>query len=434
MKRIVQYIPYILLSIIALFFIRNLGNPLQGMHFVRQSDTLMTGVIYCYESAPFLEPRIAFRGALPKGVVRGEFPLFSYIVSLPCKATGVWSYVFPKILAYSCFLIALLFWVRMLFPDNKEKQKIFATLSVAISAIVTYMLIPIPDAMVFLFFSGSAALFRVKSERSWLKVLLNLMGFTLISVGFAMRPYFIFLIPYLFLITKDRRFIYSLLPSAGIYFWWYKTMVPTSDILNYYYTGMPTLEHMFSDFLPSLASGVFPFLRDQFEIFGLIFLFYGIRKNKIVAIYGLVVLLVMYFLRGSHLSAHQYYIVSATLIGLHLMTEGAIQISKSKRALILTLMILVLIASDQHHWHKPNVNFEAVRRDAEQNSRFENRICMKNFGLSAGFYYALRTGWADSWSGFIVDTFPRIEMADSSVEYKCPKGAYIMDQNNYLTN
>lgn len=379
-----------------------------------------------------MEPRAAFRGGLEKGITIGEFPLYSYILSVPCKVTGEWSYTLPKIFTYFCYLVGLLLWTRLLFPDSKEKRRFFALLSLSLSAIMTYIMIPIPDTFVFLLYACGATVLRKSQNESKQKNFLGgVVGLALLTLGFLIRPYFVFIVPYLYWITKDRRYIYSILPCIPAYYWWYKVVAGTTEIF-YYYTGMPKFSAMVQDFLPALSKGWYLVWRDQLALFGVVFVSKAWNSNKVIASYALAVLIGLFFLRGDHLNGHQYYIIALTLIGLHLMTEGAFLVSEKTRSLLVAGMFVVLIATDQHLWHAPTVDYKKIRTDVAKSTTFKDRICTEGLGVTEGLYFALRTGWSDQWQHFAGKTFPEPHIINETVPYECPPGRLVIRKQDYL--
>jgi hypothetical protein len=78
----VNSILFIMAVLYSSFILWSFQAPLVGVHFIRQADTLFTAYSYCKEDSSFLYPRIVHRENT-SGVSIGEFPLFSYVLSLP---------------------------------------------------------------------------------------------------------------------------------------------------------------------------------------------------------------------------------------------------------------------------------------------------------------------------------------------------------------
>lgn len=421
-----EKLPYVLLGIIGLIFLRNLDTPLMGMHSLRQADTMMTAVLYCQDEAPFMEPRISFRGGAEKGISIGEFPIFSYLMSFYCKFTGGWSDAFPKVLVYLCFALAIFLWIRVLF-EAKESRKFYVLLSLSLSAIVTQILIPIPDAFVFLLYAIAASLLSLKSHRSWVEQGCSFIAIGLLVLGFITRPYIVFLIPYLYWITKRKAYLFSLVPCLVGYYFWYKQVVPFGELTGYYYTGMPSVAQMIEKFPRAMLDGVYFIARDQFGFFGIILFLYGLQRNILLGLYVGGVLVGCYFLRGEHMGGHAYYFIGCTLIIVHLMTLGFSRIVRWQGFLILNLMILVLIVSDQHHWHKPDIDVQKIRTYVDGRTSLKDRICTRGFGISQGFYYALRSGWSDAWLAHA----DNVNILNPWPDYRCPPGVLVLDRNDF---
>lgn len=427
MKKALKYLPWVIVFIVTCIFISNINTPLQGMHQVRQADTLMTSVLYCMEGAPFLEPRISFRGPLEKGIAIGEFPLFSYLVSMPCKVTGQWYEFIPKIFVYLLFLFGLIIWGQVFFKNEKEKRNLFYLLSLSVAAVWTYLLIPIPDALVYFLFSVAAYLLKRDSSTRLTSLFLTLLSIVCFTLGFIIRPYFVFLLPFLYWRSRDIRYVLSLVPMVIAYIWWYKIVSQSNDLLFYYYTGMPSFSHMWDHWFPSLQTAWYFLLRDQLSFFGIVFVVLAFSKHKIESLYLALVFMLMYFLRGDHLNGHQYYFTGLSIIILFLASEGAAQVASIvKRNLLIVGMLISMIISEQHHWHKPPFDAYKIRNYVAENTKSSERICTRNLGLSLGFYYSLRTGWADIWQNKEIDTFPRPRFASDFV-YECPPEAFVVD-------
>jgi hypothetical protein len=142
---------FLIFSVGVWAFIKTLHWPVIGEHSIRQADTLMTGVFYCYERAPFLEPRVSFRGNLEKGIAIGEFPLQSWLFSLWCQATGEWVEWWPKLIVLLLSVSGLWFIGRVHFVQPSW---------MLLTAFSTpffwkYLLRPLPDSLsLFLFGLG----------------------------------------------------------------------------------------------------------------------------------------------------------------------------------------------------------------------------------------------------------------------------------------
>lgn len=427
LSTLTQYLPYFLLGVIGLVLIHNLTYPLHGMHKVRQADTLMTSYLFCKEEANLFEPRVAFRGDSPKGISIGELPLFSYVVSLPCQLTGTWSDITPKFLTYLFFAFGLLLWVFTIFSDPL-KRKSYAFIALSLSSIITYTLIPIPDAFVFFLFALAAfTVDRLKNTIPVVSFAAAGVALVLMVTGFLIRPYFIFLLPYLFYLKRHPVYGVAILACFPSYYWWFKTILPTGELTGYYYTGMPSIGIMIKEFPGALLEGVYALSRDQFGFTGLIFFVLGSKKNYLISLYSLLSIVIFIFLRGDHINSHQYYLIAISLILIHIMTEGMVQLPWRKASWILSGMLISLIISDQHHWHPVNVDIPKLQQYVNTHSREDERICMLNFGLTEGFYYAKRTGWALGWPHFAQTN----SIHNPWPHYTCPPQTLLINRDDF---
>lgn len=420
-----KYFSWFCIFIIGVIFLLNLKTPLFGVQLNRQADTLMTAVLYCQENAPFMEPRLAFREDLAKGIAYGEFPIFSWIASSYCKLTTSWSEVFPKLLVFLFFGVGLALFIKSL-SKEKFSAKSFLLISFSLSSIINNLPVPMPDAFVFFLFAISFYLSANKAAR--VNYLTDAVILGLITLGFVTRPYFVFFLPYLFWITKDRVFLLSLIPCSIAYYLWFKLIVPTGEITDYYATVLRPLPTMIKDLAKAPAENIYIILRDQFSIFGVILFINGFKYARIISLYGLCVVLVVYFiLGGSSLSIHSYYILAASFIFIHVMAIGFEKLSPNKAYLLLNFMMLSMIATNQHHWQPSKVDQLAVRKYSEKNTKTFDRICTAHLGVSTGLYMALRTGWTDM-------PIPILSTTEEKAyrQQTCPDGVFEIDGRDFF--
>lgn len=421
---------YLQIFILLLFLgisLFNIQYPIQGIQQHRQADTLMTGYLYCSEEAPFLEPRVSFRGNAEKGIAIGEFPIFSYLISLPCQVTGQWSDIFPKVLSQISLLLSLILWSFIFFGRDLKKLLTFVSLGYSIPMVVTFLSIPIPDSFALLMYTTGAYLIEKNRDRFYLS---RTLGVALLSLGVLTRPYLVFLTPFLYFFSKKRVYVYSLVPCAVAYVYWYKFVVPTGELLNYYYVGMPPLKEMLSSFFPTLLKGIFPIIRDQFSIVGVVLIWFSYKNYRQQLAYAISIVLACLFLRGEHILPHQYYLMAATIIFLFLMTTSLEKLSKTKSFYIQLSMLLLMISSEQHHWRKPAVDHVRLKNFVDANTSSDARICTEDLSLSIGMYLAKRTGWSQEWATF--KPFAQQVVENPWIPYECPPGALVIKKEDFL--
>ena len=185
--------------ILFLAFAYNATSPLQGVHTIRQSDTTFAAYSYCYEGTEFLKPKVAHRGAT-SGIAIGEFPLYSFIMSLPCQIRGTWSEYDPKFLILLLWILNLLVWTAWakvyLKPHEPAAFSIFLGFS---TFSLLFMTIALPDNLAF-FLIGLAAYLKTYSQKK-----LSLIASSLLFIlAFAIRPY---LIPLILLVNLSWLWI-----------------------------------------------------------------------------------------------------------------------------------------------------------------------------------------------------------------------------------
>ena len=199
-------------------FLFNASSPLQGIHTIRQSDTVFAAYSYCMEGTDFLKPKVAHRGTT-SGVAIGEFPLYSYIVSLPCQVRGSWSEYDPKFFILFFWILNFLIWTAWaklylkLAPSNKDDIASLAIIFGFSTFALLYLTISLPDNLAFLLI-GLAAYLQISDFRLLNRTLsqksISILSALLFILGFAVRPY---LIPLILLV--HRRWWWLTLTTVG---------------------------------------------------------------------------------------------------------------------------------------------------------------------------------------------------------------------------
>lgn len=329
----------------AAFFL-NWNAPLQGVHSIRQSDTVYAAYSYCTERADFLKPRIAHRG-LSSGIAIGEFPLYSYILSLPCQIRGGWSEGDVKFFILLFWLLNLWIWTRWahkyLYMTKLDRASL-AILLMFSSFSLLFMTISLPDNLA-LFLVGWAANISLEEKKSktWLSTILFVLAF-------AIRPYFI---PLLLLV--HRRFwpmFWTAVMCVGVYLVWYKWWVLKSD-LQYYYTSLPPLKEVLGD-LPHYGGRLLMvFLREMFHYFFVLLLFWkwkALDRRELLGLLGSIALVIL--ARGEHAIVHSYYFWAAAIFIFLCLARTLATLSPKSRLWALVVYALIGLLQTQHEFHR----------------------------------------------------------------------------------
>lgn len=420
-------------------FIYNINSPLQGVHSIRQADTLFSAYSYCKEDTPFLLPKLPQRG-LSSGVGIGEFPLYSYIVSLPCQISGVWSEVTPKI-----FVLIFLFlniWVWGIFIKNlclnflasnsplwKWDWLSFILLFLFSTHTLLFYTISIPDSLSLLCI-GLAGLIVQKLDPHKNNNLRIFTSVLLFVIGFGIRPYYI---PLIFFITQDKKhWLFAITLSSLFYLFWYQYWVQKSTV-NYYYTALMNPMEILLQWR-SILQGIFEFIfRNSINLIGLFAIFFVIRKFPMARKHFSWPALLLSFsialvvlLRGEHILNHSYYLGAAAIIMLSLLVYAFGLLSEKQRLGFLIMYGLIGIANTQHLWKAQAAEkYQTVQNLLRENQvKPEDKIAVYVGDGSCSnhyLYWAKHIGWC-------------IYERDFKTEAPCPVGAqfYLKYENEDL--
>lgn len=415
----------------AILVISSASSPLEGVHQTRQADTLFTAFSYCTENASFFYPRIIHRENSP-GVSIGEFPLWSYFLSLPCKATGYWSESLPKYFSFVFLLFNILVWWTVLkqilrrshgaggFNGEFQSQfPYFFAIFFFSTQSLSHYLIPLPDVFA-LFIAGAAAFF---AQRDKLKPGSFILATLLMTLAFAIRPYllplFVFLIPLpldsfkqIFRKKKASLFLLglTLITSFVFYLWWYRSWIRYSDIAYYNTSVISPLELLYD--LPRIFLGIWTqIVRNHLHFVGALILIYlfGLKKIdhkspwtlllKQFLLYALAAFLFVVIIKGDHFVNHGYYLSAASLFLFFALFALFELLPEKSRKILMILYILIGLVNTQHlFW----------RNTAKESEQLQALILRHQVGLkekvvtylgtesnsTASLYLIKRTGWA----------------------------------------
>lgn len=390
------------LLVIAVFLsLLHINTPFLGVHQIRQSDTLMAGLLYFQEDAPFLEPRVGFRGSLEKGIAIGEFPIYSFLLGQMAKVIG-WHEATAKILVYLFLLFGAWFWACFFYQDRRQIF-IYLFFCFAIPITFAFILIPIPDAMAVLLTGAGAYLHRRQSRPSSNLFCSNLqaaIGSILFAIGIIVRPYYIFLGPLMFLNGRRYWSIWTGFLSILLYFWWYKMVAPSSEISSYYEIKLHPLSETLAEFPKAISEGLWLLFRDHLSIFGIYFFYVGAKADTRTFFVWLGSFVCIFILRGTHPCNHQYYLFGTTLMAVYLISFGYSKITSTElKSWLILGMIINLIATDQHLWHDSQWDYNHIREVVAERTKVTDRICTEGFPMATGLYLARRTGWTTVHNG-----------------------------------
>ncbi len=331
--------------ILLVAFAFNLQAPLQGVHTIRQSDTTFASYSYCIEKTEFLKPKVAHRGAT-SGTAIGEFPLYSYLMSLPCQLRGSWSELDPKFLILLLWILNMMVWLAWakIYLKPHEPSAFGVLLGFSTFSLL-FMTIALPDNLGF-FLIGLAAFLHQRFPQKKISILTSL----LFILAFAIRPY---LIPLILLV--HRRWLWMLLTTFGcllVYVLWYKFWVQQSE-LNYYYLAIPPISEIFATF-PNYAVPLFKtILREWFQfvfIFLLVWKWRSLKALEVFGVFGSLALVIL--VRGEHLVIHSYYLWAAAVFTFLCLFRALMTLSKKQQAVALIGYGIIGFAQTQHEFHR----------------------------------------------------------------------------------
>lgn len=365
-------------------------SPLEGIHEIRQADTLFSGYSYCKEDTEFLKPRIAHRENT-SGIAIGELPAFSYLISLPCQWTGVWTEWAPKLITWILLILSFFvwsLWFRRFYPERWPGYLGFAILFFCSTQVQVHWAIPIPDVLVVLLMG---VMLLIQDSQRWLSILI-------FALCFWIRPYYL---PLLALVNRKTLWPVYVAPCLGIYFFWYKHWIQYSEI-QYYNTRVIPISELIQVLPQTLLAVATRVLRNELNFVGLIFLWFAWRKIRydywlwLVAVAALVFII---GLKGDHLMNHGYYLGAFSVMALILMAFGLKQMSEARANWVLLVYILVLVANVQHLWRHRGLEMQAQMQALLAEQQVSESAKIATFVTSwpqdpTYLYWAKRTGWA----------------------------------------
>ncbi len=421
----------LILSVLLLIWLNVLNEPLSGTHEHRQADTLFTAWSYCYENTNFFFPTVIFRENTP-GVAIGEFPLWSWVVSIPCKLTGQWSEALPRVFSLFLFLSSGLLWWLWFVNSNMKSLHFFKynlsrsekwlwfVVYIFSTFHIMHYLIPLPDVFAMNVIALSALGFQ-RANR-----LIQYFSGGLFLVGFLIRPYFF---PILFLIVPGLNvFVWTSGLMLIGYYCWFHQWTSVSNI-DYYAVHLKPLKECLLEFPQALKSVVYSIFRSHLN-FVLIwpFILFASKNKKIFFIW-LSSLLVIVFLRGNHLIFHNYYLGAINFISLLMASYQMQFFSKNVQKYLLSAYAVIGLMNTQHLYHPNPKNWPRLFQDE---AKAAGVAPQDKVGVYISFdpsflYWSKHIGWLRNredmepgvcdpgaqWMVYLVDDKPHYEICKS---------------------
>lgn len=391
--RPVQVFLAIALAIASFAWLWNLSSPLQGLHSVRQADTLFTAWSYCTEGHDFLHPRVAHRG-LGTGINIGELPLASEVFSWPCRISGTWSEGAVKWVVLVFFFLNTLMWglfTKKRWPETWPGWPGFVFLWGFSTYNLLHFTIALPESLALTLLGASLLCAEKKS------VFLKILGGVFFTAAFGMRPY---LIP-LLILARNPRWMFGCFLACGLFYLiWFKWWILQSEFPYYATSLTPFWQVSGAEWIPIAENVATVFIRDLPNFVGLFLIFLswknGVDRKFILGTVASVLLVL--FLRAPMVQSHHYYLGAAVVFALLFMIQGMKFLKTPRSAWIFTgLFFVIALANVQHLWH--GQGFEKLQKvqAALKTIPADDQIAVYIDEGSANtpyLYLAKRTGWS----------------------------------------
>lgn len=411
----------------------NLNSPLEGLHSIRQADTIFQSYFFCSESADFLRPRIAQRGN-GSGIVAGEVPFFSYFVALPCFVTQTWWEAWPRVAAFLWCLLALVGWGLFL----RQKYKIFVKEDFWITwfllfgfstFVLTHWMIPMPDVMAVALMGWGLWIFEKGKLVSGAKFIISFCAALVLWImGFSMRPY---LFPLILLSESKALMAAAFLSSLLVYQVWYRTWAPMVSERSYYAItagGPQEFLAFFKDIMWALGERLF---RNHLHGVGLILigaLTYGktfftvelsLEQKKIFRKYlwfCLLSIAFVLFFRARHVINHGYYLGAAGVGILILLWMSLQTLSVKHRTWFLLAYSCIGIINTQHLFRQKEKQQMQALLEIKKSQNWDPHqkvVIYSKDGRDSPteLFFLKMTGWA-------------LDINDFRGPQSCPQGAH----------
>lgn len=346
----VKIVVTVLLTALGALWVYNLPIPLNGTHQWRQSDTLITAYYYCTEDARFAYPKVAARDGT-SGVAIGEFPVFSYVAGLACRASGGWSEAAPKVLNLLFLLGAIFFWGAFLRRKwgPTEHHWLFWVIAFAMTPLhLNYLTIPMPEATALFFFGLAAWLWQIAifNKKSSYDVLASLV----FLLAFMIRPYHVWL---LFVLApswkRSAQVLVLCVAGFGLWYRWWAGLA--TERPGYFGIGFGSPAQLLAA-VPRMLMAIPERISDQTAWIGLVPLVIGARFAPLWGLGFLASWGSMMVLKPTHIPAHAYYLMNAGFFASVLIYLGWRRMKPLNFAIVASLFALISVASTQHNFRR----------------------------------------------------------------------------------
>lgn len=381
--------------LLAAGWIYNWNSPLQGVHSVRQADTLFAGWSYCIEGSEFLKPRIAHRQDT-SGISIGEFPLTSWVYSLPCQLTGQWSESAVKLVTLFILILQTLLWglwIRGRWPTRWPGWSVFLLIWLFSSYQILHLNISLPDNLALLLVAAAGLCWRRPQGGA------QALALGLFVVAFGMRPYFI---PLLFLVAPNFLMMAASFVLCGVFYLvWYKGWILQSEI-NYYATEITPFSETLRQ-APAIGKSLLEaFLRNAVNFIGLWWLFRSFKdRDLFLWSIGIFAFVLVMALRAPMIISHHYYLGACFVVVLILMIQGA----RQAPVWSLWLFLAIGLVNTQHQWQGQAGQRQAELQQAAQAAGVKPGDTLAVYlavdsAVSPNLYWLKATGWSLSPSKY----------------------------------
>lgn len=395
-KILTKWICAVGLSIGLALFLFSFQTVLNGPHGHRQADSIAPGYFYCTEpGSHFMYPHIGPRGDA-EGVAINEFPLYAYALGKICQWKGSWDEYTPRILSLVFAIVSgFLFWLALirkynLSPTENDNSPLqFFTIYLLLPVNLTFFTIPMPESTALLFYS-SAAFFWTHFPK---KMPALALGSLLLLMGFLIRPFYIL---FLFFFAPHWILMPILFLGAVALFWLWYRLWNSMATTNHGYFGIQTqsiseIIHNFPHALQALPKRIF----EHTALIGLVSFYLVRNQYRLLILFYLATLGMMYALKSTHIPDHAYYLLNAGLFASFIIFLSLRFLTPKLKNYFLIAFLLLGFQHTQHNFHA-NGNWEKVQAALDNyGAALEPEAKVATYlGLNPHWLYFLkRTGW-----------------------------------------
>jgi|GEM_PF-5166829 hypothetical protein len=370
-------------------------QPLIGPHKIRQADTLFSSYSYCVENTEFLKPRILHREGT-NGVAVGEFPVYNYLMSIPCKVTGIWSATFLRGITFVFYVLNFfLLGIALLNAWGKVRWEWLTLFWFFTPLWFVYGPMPIPDGFTLALFLFTW-IWSEKRKATASNVLQDL----LLVLVFLIRPFFY---PMFLLVRPNLKRLILLTGLCGVgYLIWFKWWVPSVTEIEYYAISNKSLIELVRNFWSVGHAFIEQTLYHHVNYIGLLLLISAISKQCRLFICWAFAWAFILGVKADHFVNHPYYMIAAGFFALLLMMKSDFFANKSKKSKIIfaAVYIAICLGNVQHHYLREKDWIVDAGAKVNEQTQFSEKIAMYGGTKIVYLYAALRTGWLLPYEDF----------------------------------